>query len=53
LCLSGPFEPEKAGQGVKALLARAGGAPDFALLDAELRDTQARVRALFEKYVAA
>jgi glutamate-ammonia-ligase adenylyltransferase len=52
LCLSGPFEPDKAGEGVKALLARAGGAPNFTLLDADLREVQTRVRAIFEKLVA-
>jgi glutamate-ammonia-ligase adenylyltransferase len=49
LCLSGPFDPEKAGEGVKALLARGGGAPDFAALDADLRDTQIKVRDVFER----
>lgn len=52
LCLSGPFEPEKAGEGVKALLARAGGAPDFTSLNADLRDAQAKVRAIFEKILS-
>ncbi|BCJ90302.1 glutamate-ammonia-ligase adenylyltransferase [Terrihabitans soli] len=53
LCLSGPFEPEKAGGGVKALLARAGNAPDFASLDADLRRVQNEVRAIFERLVSA
>ncbi len=52
LCLSGPFEPEKAGEGVKSLLARAGGAPDFPTLDAELRDVQQSVRQVFERLLA-
>jgi glutamate-ammonia-ligase adenylyltransferase len=51
LCLSGPFEPEKAGEGVKSLLARAGSAPDFASLDAELREVQDMVRKIFERLV--
>ena len=29
LCLDGPFEPAKAPEGLKTLLARAGEAPDF------------------------
>lgn len=52
LCLSGPFVPENAGEGVKSLLARAGGAPDFASLDADLRETQETVRTIFERLVA-
>jgi glutamate-ammonia-ligase adenylyltransferase len=48
LCLSGPFDPGKSGEGVKVLLARAGGVPDFRTLDAELRDVQERVRQVFE-----
>ena len=51
LCLSGPFEPEKAGEGVKSLLARAGGAPDFPSLDAELRQVQGEVRSVFDRLI--
>jgi len=51
LCLSGPFEPEKAGEGVKALLARGGGAPDFSTLDADLRERQVNVRKIFERVI--
>ena len=36
LCLPGKFDPEKAGPGLLALLARAGDTPDFARLDAHL-----------------
>ena len=52
LCLSGPFDPHTAGEGVRTLLARAGGAPDFASLDADLRETQAKTRAVFERLVS-
>ena len=47
LCLSGPFDPKVAGQGLLSLLARAGDVPDFATLEAHLAETQARVRASF------
>ncbi len=51
LCLSGPFRPEEAGVGVKALLARAAGSPDFVGLDAELRDVQDNARTLFTRLI--
>ena len=47
LCLPGKLEPEKAGPGLLALLARAGDTPDFARLDAHLSETQKRVRQSF------
>jgi glutamate-ammonia-ligase adenylyltransferase len=53
LCLDGPFDPATAGKGVRDLLARAGNAPDFARLDVLLRDTQAAVRAVFERVIGA
>ena len=49
LCLTRKFEPKTAGPGLLGLLARAGQLPDFATLDAHLADTQASVRAAFEK----
>jgi len=51
LCLEGPFEPEKAPDGLKALLARAAEAPDFAHLEAALRQTLADVAGLFDEIV--
>jgi glutamate-ammonia-ligase adenylyltransferase len=51
LCLDGPFAPEKAADGLKALLARAGGAPDFARLEADLAACQAAVAELFSEIV--
>jgi len=47
LCLDGPFDPGKAPDGLKALLARAGEAPDFSRLEADLAARQAEVASLF------
>jgi glutamate-ammonia-ligase adenylyltransferase len=49
LCLSAPFDPNTAGANLLALLVRAGDVPDFATLDAHLRETQGRVRAAFNR----
>jgi glutamate-ammonia-ligase adenylyltransferase len=51
LCLDGPFEPAKAPEGLKTLLAGAGQAPDFARLEAGLAAQEARVAALFGELV--
>ena len=51
LCLPGRFDPAAAGPALLALLARAGGLPDFPTLEAHLADTQARVRRLFDEIV--
>jgi [glutamine synthetase] adenylyltransferase / [glutamine synthetase]-adenylyl-L-tyrosine phosphorylase len=48
LCVTGPFNPKTAGAGLLRLLARAGDVPDFATLEADLIETQARVRKCFE-----
>ena len=53
LCLSGPFDPKKAGAGLVALLVRAGDVPDMAALDAHLADTQMAVRQTFERILGA
>jgi [glutamine synthetase] adenylyltransferase / [glutamine synthetase]-adenylyl-L-tyrosine phosphorylase len=53
LCLPGRFDPVAAGPALLALLARAGGLPDFPTLQAHLADTQARVRRLFEEIFGA
>ncbi len=53
LSLSGPLTADGAPEGLRRALARAGGAVDFAGLTAKLRETQARVRALFESIVVA
>ncbi|HLL29058.1 MAG TPA: bifunctional [glutamine synthetase] adenylyltransferase/[glutamine synthetase]-adenylyl-L-tyrosine phosphorylase [Xanthobacteraceae bacterium] len=47
LCLPGRFDPKAASPALLALLARAGGLPDFPTLEAHLADTQARVRRAF------
>jgi glutamate-ammonia-ligase adenylyltransferase len=49
LCVSGPFDPAKATPGLLALLARAGGLPDFTTLNAHLADTEEKVREVFER----
>jgi glutamate-ammonia-ligase adenylyltransferase len=51
LCLDGPFQPSAASEGLKALLARAGEAPDFARLEADLAARQAEVAANFNNLV--
>jgi glutamate-ammonia-ligase adenylyltransferase len=51
LCLPGRFDPAAAGPALLALLARAGGLPDFPTLEAHLADTQARVRRLFDQII--
>jgi glutamate-ammonia-ligase adenylyltransferase len=51
LCLDGPFHPEKAADGLRALLVRAGEAPDFSRLEADLAARQGAVAALFDSIV--
>lgn len=53
LAVDRPFVPAEASPALKALLARAGELPDFATLDAHLGETQARVRAIFERVLEA
>jgi len=52
LCLDEPFEPAKASDGLKVLLAQAGDAPDFGRLEAELISREAEVAALFDRLIA-
>jgi glutamate-ammonia-ligase adenylyltransferase len=52
LCMDVPFAAEHAPDGLKALLARAGEAPDFLRLEADLRSTLAAVAELFDTIVA-
>jgi [glutamine synthetase] adenylyltransferase / [glutamine synthetase]-adenylyl-L-tyrosine phosphorylase len=51
LCLPGRFDPAASGSALLALLARAGGLPDFSTLEAHLADTQAHVRRCFDEIV--
>ena len=51
LCLDGPFEPGQAPDGLKSLIVRAGQAPDFARLEADLRARQAQVLTLFDELI--
>jgi glutamate-ammonia-ligase adenylyltransferase len=51
LCVAGTFDPAEAPGGLLELLARAGELPDFATLDVHLRETQAAVRASFERII--
>jgi [glutamine synthetase] adenylyltransferase / [glutamine synthetase]-adenylyl-L-tyrosine phosphorylase len=53
LCLPGPFDPKTASPGLVGLLARAGDVPDFATLDAFIAETQAKVRASFNRILGA
>jgi glutamate-ammonia-ligase adenylyltransferase len=52
LCLDGPLIAAKAADGLKALLVRAGEAPDFAYLEVDLAARQAAVAGLFKEIVA-
>jgi glutamate-ammonia-ligase adenylyltransferase len=52
LCLDGPFDAANAPDGLKALLARTGEAPDFPRLEADLAAREAEVASLFEELVA-
>ena len=51
LCLDGRFDPAKAPDGLKLLLARAAGLPTFDALEAQLRETLAVVANLFDVLV--
>ncbi|MBO0765494.1 MAG: bifunctional [glutamine synthetase] adenylyltransferase/[glutamine synthetase]-adenylyl-L-tyrosine phosphorylase [Hyphomicrobiaceae bacterium] len=52
LCVDGAFVADKTAQGLKGLLVRAGEAPDFGRLEADLAARQAAVAALFRQIVA-
>jgi [glutamine synthetase] adenylyltransferase / [glutamine synthetase]-adenylyl-L-tyrosine phosphorylase len=53
LCLSAPFDPKTAGSDLLRLLARAADLPDFATLEPHLAETQAKVRASFNRIIGA
>ncbi len=51
LCVEAPFDPEKVPRGMLEHLAQAAAMPDFARLDHHLRETEAAVRACFERLI--
>jgi glutamate-ammonia-ligase adenylyltransferase len=51
LCVDGVFDPKRAPRELLDRLAEAADLPDFATLDAHLRDTEKAVRATFERVV--
>ena len=51
LCLTGPFDPEIAPDGLVELLARACDAPDFGSLEAELVETERKTGGLCRKLI--
>ena len=52
LCLGKPFAADEAPRALKDLLARAAEMPDFATLEATLKDTLAAVHEAFDRIVA-
>ncbi len=53
LSLSGPFDPKTAGAGLLGLLYSAADLPNFATLNAHVAETQQKVRATFNRILAA
>ena len=51
LCFEGPFDPERAPDGLKALLARTAGEPDLAHLEARMRQAMGESAAIFDRIV--
>ena len=51
LCVDGPFRAEDSPKGLLELLSRAGELPDFASLDAHVRETEKAVRGSFERLI--
>ncbi|MBO6667184.1 bifunctional [glutamine synthetase] adenylyltransferase/[glutamine synthetase]-adenylyl-L-tyrosine phosphorylase [Parvibaculum sp.] len=51
VCVEGVFNPAEASSGLKSLLARAGDAPDFPALEAELVENQRKVLEAFEAII--
>ena len=52
LCLDGPFDPKSSPRGLKELLSRAGDAPEFEALEADLRQHLQAVFTLFNRLIA-
>lgn len=53
ICVEGDFKPAEASVSLKGLLARAGNAPSFEILEGQLREAQADVLAAFEQIVVS
>ena len=53
IALEGPFDPQSASRGLKALLARDADVPDFSVLVSQLEETESRVHAIFERLLPA
>jgi len=53
LCVIERFRPETAGEDLLRVMARAGDAPDFFSLEAQVKETQADVRRVFREIVEA
>jgi glutamate-ammonia-ligase adenylyltransferase len=53
LCLPGDFDAKAAASGLCTLLARAADLPDFAMLDSDLAETEAKVRASYRHILGA
>jgi glutamate-ammonia-ligase adenylyltransferase len=51
LCVIDKFDPRTAGDDLLRVMARAGDAPDFSALEAQLKETQAEVRRVFKAVV--
>jgi glutamate-ammonia-ligase adenylyltransferase len=49
IAVTGTFKAETATRGLKALLARAGDAPDFSAVETQLAETEGQVRAIFDQ----
>jgi glutamate-ammonia-ligase adenylyltransferase len=51
LSLEGSFTPDEAPEGLKDLLDRAAGLPDFSTLERHLKETQMAVKELFDQLI--
>ena len=51
LCVSGRFEASTASGELRNLLCKAGDAPDYFRLESTLRETETRVKTLFDQIV--
>ena len=51
IALEGPYKPDEASRGMKALLVRAGDAPDFSALESQLSELEERARSIFDRLI--